>query len=268
MNEPDKSKIIIYPHSMLMKEYLKIAKQEEKNLDFYYKSVQAFDEIFTYSQQNLVVFINENNKVLCGRYAYIILQTKNAIDSFFIYHLALKNGLCNATVLNLRYCLETLTKNYFYLTRLVGEKDMLRYDKWNFTDIRSRLYIPITIETRFKPLYDNLSIKSHAGIKSSSPAFECSPDTYKDMLETGIYLLHAHFVFLLECFNQFISKENDIKIHNFFWEFDTLFNHEIPTFIPDKKEIIPLLKFQNINMVTPENVENLKRDKEEYLNNS
>jgi hypothetical protein len=268
MENPDKSRILILPHSFLIKEYLKIAQDKEKLLDFYYKGLQVFDEITSHSEQNLGKFINENNKILSGRHAFIILQTKNAIDSFFIHHLALKNGLCNATVFNLRYCFETLIKNYFYLTRPVGEKDIERYKDCRFTDICNRLYGPLTLENNIKKLYEGLSIKSHAGIISSSPAFECSPDTYKDSLECGIFWLHGYFVFLLECFNQFISEEDRIKIHNFFWEFSKIFNNNSPSFIPDKDDIIPLLKFQNISLVNPDTLGEFKRDKQEYLDNS
>ncbi len=267
MNEPEKSKIYILPHSLLMKEYSKIAKEEEKLLDFYYKNLELFDAIFSHSEQNLGKFINENQKSLSGRYAWIILQTKNAIDSFFIHHLALKNGLCNATIFNLRYCFETIIKNYFYLTRSVGEKDIEKYDKWNFTDICIKIYTPLTLENRIKKLYHGLSIKSHAGIESSSPSYECSPETYKDSLGTGIYLLHGHFVFLLECFNQFISEEDRTQIKNFLLEFANLLE-SVPSFIPDKENIIPLLKFQNIFWVIEVNIDELKRDREEYLNNS
>lgn len=265
----DKSEgIIIYPHSLLMKEYLKIAQQEGRLLDFYFRSLQIFDEVFSKSEQGFGRFINGANKYLAGRYAYIILELKNSLDSFFAHYLILKNGLCDSSILHLRYFHESLTKNYFYLTRPIREKDMEKYNSWNFTDIRKRIYTEHTIETRFKPLYHALSTKSHAGIHSSSPTFECSPNSYKDSLETGIFFLHSYFVFLLECFNQFISQEDRIKIRNFFGEFSNAFPNEIPAFIPDKEDIIPFLKFQNIKMVNPIDVEKLKRNKQEYLDNS
>ncbi len=265
--EESKDKTFIYPHSILIKEYLKIAQQEEKLLDFYYRSLQIFDGIASHSEQNLGIFVNENNKSLSGRYAYIILQTKNALDSFFIHYFALKNGLCNATVLNLRYCFETLLKGYFYITLPLGEKDLRRYHELKQWKIRKKLYTGL-LKKKINKLYKMLSVKSHTTIVSSFSAYECSPDTYKDSLETGLYLLHGYFVFFLECFNQFISEKFRKKIKSFFIEFAKVFDNISPTFIPNKEDITSFLKFQDIKMVNPTDVGKLKRDRAKYLNNS
>ena len=266
MDNP-KDEIIILPHFLLMKEYLKIAKEEENLFNFYYKSLESFDKVFFDSQQNFGIFINDNNKSLSGRYAYIILQTKNALDSFFSHYFILKNGLCNSSIPNMRYFYETLLKNYFYLTLPAGEKDLVRYHGTQARDVRNRLYNLQSLENSHRKLYSMLSKKSHAGIISCAPSYECSPSMYMDSLETGIYLLHGYFVFLLECFNQFISTEDREQIKRFFGEFDNIFK-VIPSFIPDREDIVPLLKFQNIRLVTPVNVDEFKRDKKEYLENS
>ncbi|MBR9705091.1 hypothetical protein GOV12_06780 [Candidatus Pacearchaeota archaeon] len=263
----DKSKTKIWPHYLLMKEYLKIVKKEENLLDFYYKSLESFDKKFFNSHQTFGEFINENDKSLFGRYIYIIMQTKNALDSFFGHYFILKNGLCNASIPNLRFCYETLLKNYFYLVLPLGEKDLVKYHKTWPEKIRNKLYTVKSLEESHQKLYRMLSIKSHAGIVSSSPSYECSSETYKDSLETGIYLLHGYFVFLLECFNQFISTKDREQIKKFFGEFEKRFG-VIPSFIPDKENVSHLLKFQNINLVTPSNVEEFKRNKKEYLDNS
>ncbi len=264
----DKSKTIIWPHFLLIKKYLEIAQKEENLLNFYYKSLNSFDRILDNSKQNFGKFINDNNKPLSGRYIYIILQTKNALDSFFGHYFILKNGLCNASIPNLRFCYETLLKNYFYLTLPIGEKDFAKYHDLRHFDLGNQLYTIKSLEGSHQKLYKMLSIKSHAGIVSSSPSYECSPEMYKDSLETGIYLLHGYFVFLLECFNQFILKVDRNKIKEFFGGFSKIFEGEFPTFIPDKEEINSLLKFQNINLIDPINVEEFKRDKREYLDNS
>ena len=91
---------------------------------------------------------------------------------------------------------------------------------------------------------------------------------YKDSLEVGIYLLHGYFVFLLECFNKFMSVEDREKIKNFFWKFSNSFGEICPTFIPDKININLSLKFRNIGLLTPTNVDKLVRDNSEYLRNS
>jgi hypothetical protein len=265
MDNPEKT--YIFPHYLLMEEYLKIAKEEEHLFDFYHKSLQSFDKIFSNAEQNFGQFINENSKPLSGRYAYIILQTKNALDSFFGHYLTLKGGLCNSSILNLRYFYETLLKNYFYLTLPLGEKDLVKYHDTFPSEIRNKLYTITSLENSHRKLYSMLSTKSHAGIISSSPSYECSSSMYKDSIEMGIYLLHGYFVFLLECFNQFISEDDKNQIKNFLEEFVHQFE-SIPIFIPDKEEIIPLLKFQNIFLVTKINIENFKRDKQEYLDNS
>lgn len=264
--DESKDTLTLLPHFLLIKEYLKIAQEEESLLNFYYKSLDAFDRIFSNSEQNFGKFINENKKQVSGRYAYIILQIENALDSFFAHYFILKNGLCNSATSNLRYCYETLLKNYFFLTLPTGEKDLIKYHKIKPWKIRRKLYIPPTSKKYSKKLYEGLSIKSHAGIISSS-SFQCCPEVYKDSLGFGIYLLHGYFVFLLECFNQFILEKDREQIKSFLEEFANLFE-SIPSFIPDKEEIIPLLKFQNIFSVTKSNIENFKRDVEEYLNNS
>jgi len=264
----DKEATIILPHFLLMNEYLKIAQKEENLLNFYYQNLDLFDRIFSNSEQIFGKFINDNNKLLSGRYAYIILQTKNALDSFLGHYFILKNGLCNASIPNLRYCYETLLKNYFYLTLPIGEKDFVKYHSIEPFKIRNQLYTPKSLESSHRKLYRMLSTKSHAGIISSSPSFECSASMYKDSLEVGIYLLYGHFVFLLECFNRFISVEDRERIKNLFREFAKLFENKFPSFIPDKEGINPLLKFQNTNSINPVNVEEFKRDKLEYLDNS
>lgn len=266
--DKSKDKTIILPHFLLMKEYLKIAKEEENLFNFYYGSLQTLDKIFSNTQQTFGKFINDNNKPLSGRYAYIILQTKNALDSFFGHYFILKGGLCNSSIPNLRYCYETLLKNYFYLTRPQGEKDFVKYHKTKPSKIRNKLYTPTSLKNSHEKLYGRLSEKSHAGIVSSSPSFECSPSMYKDSLGFGIYLLYGHFVFLLECFNQFISIEDRKKIKSFFVEFAKIHDNAFPSFIPDKAEINSLLKFQNIDLVNPLSVEEFKRDRGEYLGNS
>ena len=161
---------IIFPHFLLMKKYLKIAKKEENLLNFYYKSLDSFDRIFSNSEQTFGKFINDNNKPLSGRYIYIILQTKNALDSFFGHYFILKNGLCNASIPNLRYCYETLLKNYFYLTLPKKEKDLVKYHEINPSHIRNKLYTLASLENSHRKLYSMLSKKSHAGIVSSSPS--------------------------------------------------------------------------------------------------
>jgi len=266
MNKKDLT--IILPHSLLMKEYLKIVQKEEDLFNFYHKSLESFDKIFFNSQQNFGKFIDDNGKPLSGRYIYIILQIKNALDSFFGHYFILKNGLCNASIPNLRYCYETLLKNYFYLTLSIGEKTLVKTHDLRYFDLVNKLYTPMSFNNFHRKLYKMLSTKSHVGIISSSPSYECSYEMYKDSLETGILILHGYFVFLLECFNEFISEENRIEIKNFFGKFSKKFNDTFPSFIPDKEDIFSLLKFQNINLVTPENVEKLKRDKQEYLDNS
>lgn len=268
MNIMKKDKTILLPHFLLMKEYLKIAQEEENLFNFYYKSLDSFDRMLSNIEQTFGKFINDNNKPLSGRYAYIILQTKNALDSFFGHYFILKNGLCNASIPNLRYCYETLLKNYFYLTLPVGEKEFIKYHNIEPFKIRNKLYTQLSLESSHQKLYRMLSTKSHAGIISSSPAFECSPSMYKDSIEFGIYLFYGYFVFLLECFNQFISAENREQIKDFFRKFAKIFDNKFPSFIPDKEEISPLLKFQNTNLITPINVEEFKRDRKEYLDNS
>ena len=222
--------VFIHPHSTLRKEYLKIALVEKDLLNFYYDSLNSFDKIFSNTEQSFGKFINvENNKQLTGRYIYIILQTKNALDSFFGHYFILKNGLCNASIPLLRFDYETLLKNYFYLTLPLGIKNLVKYHKIQQFEIRKTLYAPLTLENSHKKLYGRLSTKSHAGIISSSPAHDCSPEMYKDSLETGIWLLHGYFVFLLECFNQFISDEDRNKIKEFFVNFCNFFNGTNPT---------------------------------------
>ena len=267
MAEEKKDLTLILPHFLLMEKYLEVAKKEDKLLNFYYESLKSFDKITSNSEQAFGKFINDNGRSLSGRYIYIIIQTKNVLDSFFGHYFILKNGLCNTSVFNLRYCYETLLKNYFYLTLPSGEKVLVKYHDIFPSKIRDRLYTPKSLEESHRKLYGGLSRKSHAGIVSSSPPYECSPETYKDSLEFGIYLLHGHFVFLLECFNQFISTKDRDQIKKFFGEFDSIFG-VIPTFIPDKAEISSLLKFEDIQLVTPINVEKFKRDEEEYLENS
>lgn len=264
----EKELTFILPHSMLIKEYLKLAEEEEDLFSFYYDSLLVFDKVFINAEQNFGGFINENGKQVSGRYAYIIFQTKNALDSFFGHYFILKNGLCNASIPNLRYFYETLLKNYFYLTLPQGEKDLVKYHEIKPFEIRNRIYTTEILDKSHKKLYSMLSTKSHAGIISSSPSYECSKTMYKDSLEVGIYLLYGYFVFLLECFNQFVTFGDREKVKHFFGGFAKRFNNSFPSFIPDKDEIVSILKFKDVYSVNPENVEILKREDKEYLQNS
>lgn len=268
MDKSEDSLTYILPHFLLMPQYLEIAQKEENLFNFYYGSLDTFDRIFTNVEQIFGKFINDNQKPLAGRYAYIIMQIKNALDSFFGHYFVLKNGLCNTSILNLRYCYETLLKNYFYLTLKTGEKNLVKYHEIQQAEIRNKLYTLETLKKSHRKLYKMLSRKSHTGIISASPSYECSIGTYKDSLEFGIWLLYGYFVFLLECFNQFISVSDRNKIKDFFGMFSKLFEGVFPVFIPDKEEINSILKFRNVGLITPASVEEFKRDKEEYLGNS
>lgn len=251
-----------------MPKYLKIAEKEKALFDFYKRSLDSFDRIFTNTEQEFGKFINENGKVLSGRYAYIILQTKNAIDFFFGHYFILKNGLCNASIPSLRYCYETLLKNYFYLTLPYGEKDLIKYHTYKVNRFRNSLYTSDALSKSHNILYDKLSDKSHVNIVSSSPSYKCSKIMYKDSLETGAYILHGHYIFILECFNQFISQDDRKKIKRFFGEFAHIFRNTSSSFIPNKDKTNSFLKFRNVGLVTPENVDLLKRDEKSYLDQS
>ena len=146
LEKSEESKTFVLLHSSLMKKYLQLAEEKKGLLDFYYQSLELFDVLFDNAWHNFGAFINNKDKVISGRYVYIYLQTKNALDSFFSNYFTFKNGLCNSSTLTLRYCFETLLKNYFYLTLPIGEKDFIKYHTLKPEKIRKKLYIPETLE--------------------------------------------------------------------------------------------------------------------------
>jgi hypothetical protein len=63
-NIKESSTIIIFPHFLLMREYLKVAEEEKDLLNFYYKSLEFFDKLVSHTEQSFGKFINENGKSL------------------------------------------------------------------------------------------------------------------------------------------------------------------------------------------------------------
>lgn len=263
MDLKEGKKQILIPHSQLIEGYLKIGEKHKGIMDFYFESLNKFDNLFIQVNQNFGKFINGKGYALSGRYPYILLQMKSALDSFFCHYFSLNSGICKSSSIVLRHCYETLLRNYLFLT-LPEQDNVEMYQEIPQWMVEKKLYLPRTIRKHHRPLYKIFSNSAHAGIKSVYPSFMVSEGVFVDSLKTGLFLLYSYFVFIMDAFALFIPDEQQNKIRLFLNEFIKEFD-SYPTLIPDKEEIKDSLKIINQSVFAEKLNADIFRSGEEYL---